>query len=121
MTEKLMVHSAVLGRDVDCVVVWSDPKSTVAPHIVVRANNGRMFLAKRTLGAWTEVTLETAAARLNFMAEAAGLRRELGEAIGENKYLRQQLKKLQAAGKSDIERGQYIAVYGIDQLFPHKR
>lgn len=66
-TESLVVIDA-RGRNVECTVQWSDPEAGSVPHIVVEDNlGGRRFVAKRTLGAWSEVPLETVAARLNQM------------------------------------------------------
>ena len=64
----VLIVTDTRGRDIECKVVWPDGSDTTpCPHIVVQDRvGGRMFLARRALGAWSEVPLEIAAARLNY-------------------------------------------------------
>lgn len=59
-TPQVMV--TVCGRDVMCDILWSEDDGK---HMVVRDDKGRELIAKRSLGAWMELTLHTVAARLN--------------------------------------------------------
>jgi hypothetical protein len=53
---------SIRGRDIECRVVWAQIDGE---HIVAQEPNGRQLIAKRRLGAWSEISMATVAAKLN--------------------------------------------------------
>jgi hypothetical protein len=62
MSADKLVIATTNGRDELCSVIWSDADK---PHVVAVTPTNRTIIAKRKLGAWSEVALQTIAARLN--------------------------------------------------------